>query len=307
MALQHKWYKYKKLMTIRANIYLRLIRLRVQLLKSRIKRRSQGELPDVLCVGVPKAATTWLYFNLRSYPEVFLPPQKELHFFSHKYYLKSTNSVFDHLKKNSYWHFEFNLGDPVHWRWYKSQFKGGKHKIKIDITPTYCRVSKERIGQIKQQLPHTKIILIIRNPIERAWSGASYFMDRKKGKSMAELNLTQEVLPWVLDAERLDYGNYIDMISNWDAFYDSKNIKYIFYDDINSDPEGTLHEIAAFMNIGKMTNTGNNRKDPNERINSDYKKINMPQEVKLKLKDIYFPHIEFLERRFSRDLSAWTE
>ncbi|WP_320041125.1 sulfotransferase [uncultured Desulfobacter sp.] len=295
----------KKVMTIRARLYLRLFKLRVQLLKARVKRSNQGGLPDVLCVGVPKAATTWLYFNLNSHPEVILPPKKELHFFSHRYNVKSSNSVFNHKKKNSYWNFQFELTNPVHWRWYKSQFRGGENKVKIDITPTYCRVSKERIRQIKQRLPLTKIILIIRNPIDRAWSGASYFMDQIKGKSMAGLDLKKEILPWVLDAERLDYGNYIDMINTWDAFYDEEMIKYVFYDDINSDPEGTLNDIAAFIGISKMK--GKNKKDPNKRINSDYKKIKMPLAVELKLREIYFPQIAFLENRFKRDLSSWQE
>ena len=47
-------------------------------------------LPNFVVVGAPKCGTTSLYHYLRQHPEVFLPSQKELHYFSH-----------GHLSRNS--------------------------------------------------------------------------------------------------------------------------------------------------------------------------------------------------------------
>ena len=40
--------------------------------------------PKFLCIGARKAGTTWLWFNLRSHPRVWLTPQKEIHYFDRR-------------------------------------------------------------------------------------------------------------------------------------------------------------------------------------------------------------------------------
>ena len=42
-------------------------------------------LPKFLCIGAQKAGTSWLYAQLQSHPEVWMPPVKELQFFNHLY------------------------------------------------------------------------------------------------------------------------------------------------------------------------------------------------------------------------------
>jgi hypothetical protein len=155
----------KKLFMEKARRYRRLIKFHLQMLACRLSIGPEGYLPNALCVGVPKAATTWLYARLNLHPEVLLPNGKELHFFNERYDVKASNAVFNHRKAKLLWGYEFNLNRLADWRWYKRQFKGGLDKCKIDITPTYCRVSINRITQIKQWLPDAKILLIIRNPI----------------------------------------------------------------------------------------------------------------------------------------------
>lgn len=262
------------------------------------------QLPNVLCVGVPKAATTWLYARLNEHPEVFLPNGKELHFFSEHYSVKTSNAIFDHEKTNLFWSFRINLSSRHHWQWYRNQFSDGDGKIKLDITPTYCRASRQRIEAISQFLPDAKIILIIRNPIDRVWSGAGYFMDRYQGKSLSELDVDKELKPWVFDSERLDYGNYIDMITNWDSVYpDEASIKYIFYDDIKNKPREVLEGVCQF--IGVNADLLPSSKDDEKKVNSNYSKTAIPTEIKQQLVGIYRSQIDFLESRFDRDLSAW--
>src|ERR1700759_3980060 len=46
---------------------------------------SEHRYPDFLCIGAQKAGTSWLDRNLRRHPKLWLPPMKELQFFSHLY------------------------------------------------------------------------------------------------------------------------------------------------------------------------------------------------------------------------------
>jgi len=269
-------------------------------------QKTEDTLPDVLCVGVPKAATTWLYNRLKLHSQVFLPKGKELHFFDESYFVKASNKIFEHEKNKLQWLFKFNMESRLHWKWYASQFKAGdENKVGIDITPTYCRVSKERIALIKDTLPKTKIILIIRNPIDRAWSGAAYFMDRFYGKSLDQLDILT-LKNWVFDSERLDYGNYIDMIGSWDMHYkEDEEIRYIFYDDIKDNPRKILEEVCEFIDIDKelLPPSDQDRKT----VNSNYKKTTIPDSIKTELQEIYKLQIDYLQKRFGRDLSHWVE
>jgi hypothetical protein len=287
----------------RFRYWKRIARFHLQLLNARINRRSDN-LPDVVCIGVPKAATTWLYVKLLEVDQVFLPKGKELHFFDERYQVNSASTYFSHEKKGLFWRYEFDLASDLDWQWYKNQFQNGENKIKLDITPTYCRVSLARIKQIKAFLPHAKVILIIRNPIDRVWSGASYFLDRLTGKQMDDLDIESELGPWVFDAERLDYSNYEEMIQNWDKVYDDTGqIMYVIYDDIVERPQETLSSICQF--IGVDANQCPEIRPDEKRVNSSYKKQCIPNKIHAELVEIFRPQIRFLENRFGRDLSSW--
>lgn len=283
--------------------YRRLVEFRYRLLLCYFHFRPRGVLPSALCVGVPKAATTWLYQRLRSHPEVSLPQGKELHFFDETYAVRTSTPVFDHIKKKRYWRFTFDLSNSRHWQWYAANFRAGTQRICLDITPTYCRVSMSRIALIKARLPGVKIILFIRNPIDRAWSGAGYFLDKDYGRTLTEIS-SEELKDWLFDAERLDYGNYLDMIPAWDAhFTENTTIKYVFYDDIVSRPRDVLIDLCRFLDIDPALLPS--ALDDSQRINSSYRKFSIPEVVKSQLMEIYRPQIDYLERRFARDLSAW--
>ncbi|MCF8069627.1 MAG: sulfotransferase [Desulfobacterales bacterium] len=56
--------------------------------------------PDFLCIGLQKAATSWLYDQLRTHRDVWMPPVKELHFFDGAFNFIATRNKFGHLVKN---------------------------------------------------------------------------------------------------------------------------------------------------------------------------------------------------------------
>jgi len=103
-------------------------------------------LPDFICIGAQKAGTAWLYENLRVHPDIYMSKKKELHFFDINFYR--------------------SLG------FYSSWFEEGADKMKGEITPAYSNLPKRRIVFIRKIMPNLKLILILRNPIDRAWSAA---------------------------------------------------------------------------------------------------------------------------------------
>jgi hypothetical protein len=58
-------------------------------------------LPDFLCIGAQKAGTTWLYRNLKTHPDVWLPPEKELHYFDKRLRIDEADFVSEQVHKGA--------------------------------------------------------------------------------------------------------------------------------------------------------------------------------------------------------------
>lgn len=112
-----------------------------------------GRLPDFLCLGAQKAGTTSLHHHLCQHPGIFLPQKKELHYFSLSYH-RST-------------------------RWYAGHFSGARPDQLIgEVTPYYL-FHPHAPEWIARLLPQVRLIVLLRDPVERALSG--YFHSRRLG------------------------------------------------------------------------------------------------------------------------------
>lgn len=250
------------------------------------------EYPDFLCIGAPKAATTWLHKRLEQHPDICLPKDKELHFF---------DTPYDGMPAGGLGYYKpHDLSSRIEWRWYSYQFKRAHGRVKGDITPTYARASEANIEKIAETIPEIKIIYILRNPVERAWSGASYFMHRWHGKDMTH---SEDLVDWILSPERIDHGFYTEKIEKWERQLNPNNILYVFYDDISNDSAAVLNRICEF--IGLDSDKISKEKDVNQKVNSNYPKVDIPEHIWNALYDVYKDEIESLEVRFKRDLSSW--
>lgn len=290
------------------DIWRRDMRWKMQLLYVSLPVHISKQYPDFLCIGAPKSATTWLHKRLGMHPDIFLPKCKELHFFDTPYVntnLAGSTSLGSDDKGKLGYYKPYDMASRRHWRWYLFQFQGGRQLVKGDITPTYARASEENIASIAMKIPNIKIIYILRNPIERAWSGASYFMYRWHGKGMSEQMEEGVVKNWVLEPERLDHGFYMEKITAWEKYIKKENILYLFYDDIKNSPRSVLNEICEFIGVDKNKlpdSSGDSRT-----VNSGYPKYKISHDVWSELYGIYKDEIRCIEERFGRDLSAWND
>ena len=151
------------------------------------RRRS---LPHFLCIGAQKAGTTWLHSVLRQHPDVAVPSEKEVHYF------------------------DLSFTKPL--RDYSRFFAENPGKICGDITPAYSILSEERIRFIRRIMPATRLVFLMRNPIERAWSHAVMFLTTRQGRSYEDVSLAefQEFLDSPPSTERSDYEK---IIARWTA------------------------------------------------------------------------------------------
>ena len=117
--------------------------------------------PNFIIAGFPKCGTTSLHQYLSEHPEIFMPEQKELHFFTFKILSKLKNGPKDELVKET----QINSSEK-----YLSYFQNVKKEIAIgDASPSYINYPSEFL-KIKKYLNDPKVIIILRDPINRAYS-----------------------------------------------------------------------------------------------------------------------------------------
>lgn len=147
--------------------------------------------PDFICIGMQKAGTDWLYDQLQFHPDFWMPPIKEFHYFDRrrvfqigrakKFLDMSPERLERRLSGRRPWDerdHEF-LAEaslckgPLNIPRYASLFRFKGPLLSGEITPGYSTLGDDMIGRIGTELPHTKIVLLVRDPVARAWSQIS--------------------------------------------------------------------------------------------------------------------------------------
>ncbi len=191
---------------------------------------------DFIGVGGMKCASTWLASCLREHPQICLPKhRKELRFFNKRIY----NSDF------------FERKPRIHGRcgifgleWYGAQFSHCKEKSKKgEFSPQYF-IDPVACQRIKKTFPRVKIIAILRNPVERAYS--EYLASKKFGGQSKRFNFreTIEKNPSVL--EKGFYAKHLKKYLN--SF---SEVKIIFLDDVKKNPEKEIQLVYEFLEVDK--------------------------------------------------------
>ena len=117
--------------------------------------------PNFIIAGFPKCGTTSLFHYLKQHPEIFMPKQKELHFFTQPQIFKLNKGPKDKVVKQPHIKSE---------KEYLELFKSVKDEVAVgDASPSYINYP-ENFGMIKQYLNDPKVIVIVRDPIDRAYS-----------------------------------------------------------------------------------------------------------------------------------------
>jgi hypothetical protein len=176
-----------------------------------------------LGIGAQKAGTTWLYEQLSRHPQVLFPAGKEVHFWDRN-----------------------DEPDPA---WYRALFQQevAPGIRQGEITPAYAFIPRQRIAQIRALYPGLRLIYLIRNPIERAWSSALMALGR------AEMQIDEASDQWFIDHFQsrgsLRRGDYETTIRSWTAIYPREQLLVERYESIGSEPRALLLRIAAHLRI----------------------------------------------------------
>lgn len=277
--------------------------------------------PDFICIGAQKAGTTWLHHHLNCHPQTAMPPMKEVNFFYHlNFREKKTrlNKWLNPFKWRETWLMDKNNGDtrsPNQWlvyylRWYKHYifasrtvpqylklFPKVSGKQSGDVSPSYADLHESIIEQLSQHLPNTKIIYLLRNPIERSWSQFRMKSINLIKNKVIDNKLVQQIR---VSSNMFGHSYYSKMLDRWERFFPGR-VHVFFYDQIVENPHGLLSNICDYLGLDTATN--NFKTDPNERIFQG-PTYEIPYPIHQLLIERLQPEIEILHQRFG---NAYTQ
>lgn len=235
--------------------------------------------PDFIGIGPPKTGTTWIYENLKKHPQVAMPPDKEIRYFWERAFIG--NLTYVQRFKSEHWHvrgrrfylkkrfkahladsFRFKLDLPslnwdlryLLWKqtddWYSQLFS--KTAISGDITAKYCELPEAEIARIKANFPHLKILITLRDPIEREWSRAKMNLCKKRNRHISEVS-EEEFVAQFNDPPQFKSNDYKKLIQVWKDQFSSNQILILFYDELLENPFGYYCKICDFLQIERPT------------------------------------------------------
>jgi hypothetical protein len=290
----------------------------------------QDARPHFLGIGAPRAGTTWLWAQLRKHPDVWLAPQKEIHFFDRSPEYPSPNrlatasfkkrllglnewerpQIINGLTGMSSSLLRFQLAEVAWWsswtfgyydeNWYTSLFSSARTgQVCGEITPAYSILDPKDISRIKAINPDMRLIFLIRDPIERAWSGLR--LSSARGAEEIKSGSTADLIARLKSPLMILRGDYERTLENYLQFFDSSQILICFYDAISRDPEALLRSITSFLGIEDFVA---DTVDATKIINASPKR-EMPEEIRGYLLEEYAPMIRRLSKRFGGYASTW--
>jgi hypothetical protein len=177
-------------------------------------------LPTFLGIGVPRGGSTWLHTLLASHPEVYMPTRrKEVRFFDRDY--------------------KRGLG------WYETFFPPAEHdstyRVIGEISPQYYK-SEPCPARIFTALPESKLLLILRQPIDRAFSVYGFHVQRRNFQGSFEDFLAAR-------PEILEQGFYSRYVNRYLRYFDRTQIFALLFEEAVNDPAQAKAAIARFLDI----------------------------------------------------------
>jgi hypothetical protein len=208
--------------------------------------------PDFLCVGAQKAGTSWLYRQLNSHPDFWMPPIKELRYFdqmSHSRHPDSWRKAPSRDERDRFFFaaMESLCSTPfIDRQRYGRLFAPKGELLSGDITPVYSIVPEEMIVAIMEYFPALKIIFIARDPVERAWSALSMGV-RNGGLSPFDVRNPDVVIQHLFHPDILCRSFPSLTVARWRRHVPADQMRIYFYDDLMTASARLRSEIILFL------------------------------------------------------------
>ena len=236
------------------------------------------KVPNFIIIGCQRCGTTSLYTYLAQHPQILTPIKKEMDFFS--------------------WHFDRGID------WYLAHFPPmppGEQFLTGEASPSYFD-SREAPERLYSLFPEAKLIVLLRNPVDRAisqfyrltnlnWEARS--LDRVISDEIERLNQNPEYIIGEEPGNYLARGRYIEFIKNWRTFFPPEQLLILKSEDFYAGAAAIVQQVLEFLDLPEYQLSEYQNANP-----GSYQRVN--ESVRGRLSDYFRPYNQELEEYLGR-------
>ncbi len=234
-----------------------------------MNRRIALGQPDFLGIGATKAGTSWLHAQLSTHPDVCMPIIKELHYFdsignptlqmwTRAAVSKALRRAMREIRRQDHPSAKDQIlldyaqraltEPPFTPEWYQMMLERPDRNGRLvgEITPAYAElISDKRLERMSRNLPETKVIYILRHPVDRALSHLRMAAYRAGGDA-SETSLHE-----LIDRQAgiLSRGACERYLPRWMRYFENSRMKVMPYGEIKRSPRGFMREVESFLGL----------------------------------------------------------
>lgn len=215
----------------------------------RTERPDLTLFPNLFYLGPQRTGSTWLHANLSRHPEVHLHRDKETFYFSTLGHPRAPRYRYHYLEDylNSFRErlLELSLKN------YHALRRCGcfyRPRIRGDFTASYGVLGAGIIEEVMGYSPDLRGIILVRDPLERAWSHAKKDLVRGRDQPAS----VEQMFEFISSVDQLERADYRAAVTKWTRYLQPGHLYVAPYDRISSDPEHLLSEIEGFLGIRRL-------------------------------------------------------
>jgi len=248
-------------------------------------------LPDFIIGGAPRSATTWMYRLLDRHPEIAMakPPQPEPKFF-----------LVDELFVRGLSYYAETWFEPLE----SGRLLGEKSTNYLESAVAAKRMHRS--------LPQVRLIFLLRNPIDRAYS--NYLWSRRNGhetetfdRALAlEKTRVRQYPPELRYARPFSYfsrGLYADQLGRYLRLFTRQQILVLRSEDVAGDPDGVATRLQHFLGVALVADLANGLGIVNAAVPEEAPAL--PHELRAALRDRYREPNRQLRTLLGPDFLLW--
>lgn len=223
-----------------------------------------------LSVGAMKAGTTWLYAMLERHPELLFCPEKEIHYFHHRYvdptrlgeqrrlsnarerYLlrfDPETANIDRVRQNLHWVSAY-LSEPVDDHWYRNLFQMRRqHRFACDFSNLSAHLPADVWPRIESSCDRLRVLYTMRDPLKRLWSHTKFHLQVTGQLHLLDTWGPRDFEAFVRKPFIWDNAEYGRTLRNLAQGLSPGTWRAIFYEDIHADQSAMLRRIEDFLGV----------------------------------------------------------
>ncbi len=209
-------------------------------------------MPNFLLIGAQKAGTTALSHYMKQHSQIYISPIKEPGFFDFEgqkpnFLGPGDRELFSHVSTDI--------------ESYRRLFQGVSNEIAIGEATTWYLYSSRAPERIQYYIPNVKLIVILRNPVDRAYSaylhvirdGRELITDFAQALLEEETRINQN---WEYLWHYKQMGFYYAQLKRYFDLFNKNQIRVYLYEDLKDNPVALMQDICRFLNVDETLITG---------------------------------------------------